>query len=79
MLEYWHPALVTAIPVLAGHQLITKAKLLCNQLWPEYDIDIGAQYYLQNFYTQHGFKRISKPYLEDNIEHVDMRWSHKSE
>lgn len=58
----------------SGHKLITEAKLLCNQLWPKYDIDIGAQYYLEDFYAQHGFQTISGVYLEDGIEHIDMRW-----
>ena len=58
----------------SGHKLIIETMRLCNQIWPKHDIDIGAQYYLEGFYCQHGFKSISERYLEDDIEHVDMRW-----
>ncbi|QRZ61403.1 GNAT family N-acetyltransferase [Rothia sp. ZJ932] len=26
----------------------------------------------ETFYTTHGFRRVSEPYLEDDIPHVDM-------
>ena len=67
-----------------GHQLITAAIDHCRQLWPDTAIDISAQAYLQDFYTQYGFNPISNIYLEDGIEHIDMRLekanirSHKS-
>lgn len=35
-------------------------------------ITIGAQKYLENFYSSFGFKRISEDYDEDGIIHVDM-------
>lgn len=35
-------------------------------------IRIAAQMYLENFYESFGFRRESKPYLEDDIWHVDM-------
>jgi ElaA protein len=33
---------------------------------------IQAQIYLENFYEGFGFRRITEPYLEDGITHVDM-------
>lgn len=47
---------------------ITKANLLFGQL----PIKIGAQLYLQNFYTSLGFHTTSDTYLEDNIPHIEM-------
>lgn len=38
-------------------------------------ITIGAQIYLNIFYTSLGFKSISEPYLEDGIPHVDMQYN----
>lgn len=35
-------------------------------------IQIGAQLYLQDFYSSLGFKKISDVYLEDGIEHIEM-------
>jgi ElaA protein len=35
-------------------------------------IRIGAQMYLENFYEEFGFRRVSDPYLEDDIWHVEM-------
>lgn len=54
-----------------GHQLVQIAIKCCRQLWPQADIDIAAQAYLQTFYTQHGFNPISQVYLES---HINMRF-----
>jgi ElaA protein len=35
-------------------------------------IRLQAQMYLQGFYEDFGFRRITDPYLEDDIWHVDM-------
>lgn len=40
--------------------------------WGDEPIEISAQSYLLNFYESLGFTQISEPYLEDNIEHLDM-------
>lgn len=37
------------------------------------EIRIAAQMYLERFYEGFGFRRVTEPYLEDNIWHVDMR------
>ncbi|MDO9374434.1 MAG: GNAT family N-acetyltransferase [Ferruginibacter sp.] len=38
-------------------------------------ITIGAQLYLRKFYESLGFVQISPEYLEDNIPHIDMRYT----
>ena len=37
------------------------------------EIRIAAQMYLERFYERYGFHRVTEPYLEDDIWHVDMR------
>lgn len=56
-----------------GHKLMKEAINLCRKLWPQESIDIGAQAYLKKFYMHHGFIPFSEVYLEDGIEHIDMR------
>ena len=58
-----------------GQQLISKALEECQRLWPDTDIQIGAQVYLEKVYQQFGFARNSENYLEDGILHVDMMLS----
>lgn len=36
------------------------------------NIRIGAQVYLQQFYTSLGFKQVTDQYLEDDIPHIEM-------
>jgi ElaA protein len=37
------------------------------------EIRIAAQMYLERFYEGFGFRRVTEPYIEDDIWHVDMR------
>ncbi|MFW8589363.1 GNAT family N-acetyltransferase [Glaciecola sp. 2405UD65-10] len=60
-----------------GRSLMKEILIHCDALWPNQDIDIGAQEYLREFYTSFGFEVISNMYLEDGIEHIDMRLHHK--
>ncbi|WP_261923754.1 GNAT family N-acetyltransferase [Shewanella sp. NFH-SH190041] len=53
-------------------ELMQRAIALSKQCWPAVGIQIGAQQYLQRFYTDLGFVPVSDIYLEDNIPHVDM-------
>ena len=55
-----------------GHQLLQKALQECSRCWSKIPIRIFAQDYLQAFYKQHGFLRVSEVYLEDGIPHVEM-------
>ena len=56
----------------AGKTLMEEAIRRVEEGWgPE--IRIAAQIYLERFYETFGFKRVTDPYLEDDIWHVDMR------
>lgn len=55
-----------------GHGLIIEALHQAQLAWPNQDLQIGAQLYLQAFYERHGFMAVSGPYLEDGIPHIDM-------
>ena len=55
-----------------GHHLLQTALQEITRCWPETPIRISAQDYLQKFYEQYGFVRVSEVYLEDGIPHVEM-------
>ena len=56
-----------------GREIMQEAINRTQFLWPNHAITIGAQSHLSNFYQSFGFREISKPYLEDDILHVDMQ------
>ena len=43
--------------------------------YPDTDQVLSAQCAVQSFYASLGFVPVSKPYVEDGIEHIDMRRS----
>ena len=43
-----------------------------KKIYGELPIKIGAQLYLQKFYTSLGFQQTSAVYIEDGIEHIEM-------
>ena len=55
-----------------GHQLIQNGINESSRCWPQAPMKISAQDYLQRFYEQYGFTRVSEVYLEDGIPHIDM-------
>ncbi|NRA20235.1 MAG: GNAT family N-acetyltransferase [Oceanospirillaceae bacterium] len=55
-----------------GVDLVTRALAHISQVYPDQDIKISAQAYLQKFYRRFGFKSISEIYDEDGIDHIDM-------
>lgn len=55
-----------------GDKLFTRAIDFIKDDMKEDTIKIQAQTYMKNYYVNKGFKEISEPYLEDDIEHVDM-------
>jgi len=55
-----------------GHQLLQAALQKISRFWAQTPIRISAQEYLQAFYAQYGFIRVSEMYLEDGIPHVEM-------
>lgn len=58
--------------------LMNKAIQHALQTWPDAGIQIGAQEYLQAFYTSLGFTPASDVYLEDGIPHLDMRFHQRT-
>jgi ElaA protein len=56
----------------AGRSLMREAIARIEALWPGRPIRIGAQQYLEKFYGSFGFERVSEPYDEDGILHIDM-------
>jgi ElaA protein len=56
-----------------GRILMKKSIEACQQLFSSHDIEIGAQLYLEQFYSSFQFKREGEVYLEDGIDHIHMR------
>ncbi len=56
-----------------GHLLMRFSIAEINKHFNEDIITISAQEYLQKFYEQHGFVKVSESYLEDNIPHIRMK------
>ena len=55
-----------------GKQLMEQSMMQIKNLFGTVPVKIGAQLYLQKFYTQLGFQKTSDIYLEDGIEHIEM-------
>ena len=56
----------------AGSQLMKLAIEHCRKLFGDGPIRIGAQYYLEKFYTDIGFTPTGDIYDEDGIDHIEM-------
>jgi ElaA protein len=56
----------------AGIGLMQNAIAHCYKKFGKQPIRIGAQLYLQKFYSSFGFIKDSDMYLEDDIEHIEM-------
>ncbi len=55
-----------------GHALLAKAIPLAEALHPGHGFRIGAQAHLEKFYGGYGFRKVTEPYDEDGIMHIDM-------
>ena len=55
-----------------GIALIEKSITHTLTTYHTHKIKIGAQLYLQKFYTGFGFEQCSETYIEDGIPHIDM-------
>jgi ElaA protein len=55
-----------------GRELMEKSLEQVSLLFGDVTIRIGAQLYLQKFYSSLGFEKASDVYLEDGIEHIEM-------
>jgi ElaA protein len=56
----------------AGKQLMQKSIEMCQFLFPNAPVKIGAQSYLLRFYGNLGFQSTGEEYLEDGIPHTKM-------
>jgi ElaA protein len=56
----------------AGRALMEYSISTLERLFGKIPIKIGAQQYLQQFYTSLGFMQSSEMYLEDDIPHIEM-------
>lgn len=55
-----------------GKELMKRSIALATELFKTKIIVIGAQLYLEKFYSNLGFRKSSEIYLEDGIEHIKM-------
>ena len=55
-----------------GRELMGRAIVHAEELWPGQPIRIGAQQHLEKFYASLGFATASAPYDEDGIPHIEM-------
>lgn len=55
-----------------ARELVQRAIAFIQEEWQEKQIKIEAEYYLREFYESLGFQRVSDPYLEDGIKHIEM-------
>jgi ElaA protein len=55
-----------------GRALMNQAIAEVVRLFNVTDIQIGAQQYLDTFYTSLGFRQVGEMYLEDGIPHIHM-------
>ncbi|KID58446.1 GCN5 family acetyltransferase [Pseudoalteromonas luteoviolacea] len=58
-----------------AYELMAAAIQCCKDHYPNMFIEIAAQTYLQPFYQKVGFNSVGEAYLEDGIEHIDMKYS----
>lgn len=56
-----------------GNELIIQAINAIKNHFGETKITISAQLYLKKFYESHGFITTSEVYLEDDIDHIQMK------
>ena len=55
-----------------GKKLTSEAVARIAEEYPNKAIRISAQQHLEKFYSEFGFKTVSKPYKEDGIPHIEM-------
>ena len=57
-----------------GRELVRRGITYNLQRWPQIDICINAQSYLERFYRELGFTSEGGEYMEDSIPHIRMRY-----
>lgn len=58
-----------------GRELVRRGIDYNLRHWPDSDICINAQCYLQRFYQELGFTPEGEEYMEDGIPHIRMRYT----
>lgn len=56
-----------------GNDMMQEAIAAVKKYYNQTKITISAQLYLQRFYENNGFVKTSDVYLEDDIEHIEMK------
>lgn len=56
-----------------GHEMMQQAIAAIESYFSQTKITISAQLYLKKFYESHNFIQTSEMYLEDDIEHIEMK------
>ena len=60
-----------------GRAIMAECLKVLDAEFPNHDIRISAQVYLERFYEALGFKRDSEPYDDAGVHHIDMRRKRK--
>lgn len=55
-----------------GYKIMMEGIRIAKEKFGQTALRISAQQYAQGFYEKCGFARVSEPYLEDDIPHVQM-------
>ncbi|KOO47388.1 GNAT family N-acetyltransferase [Viridibacillus arvi] len=55
-----------------SQELIKRVMAILERNWPEADLFIEAQAYLQKFYGAFGFEAVSEEYIMECLPHIDM-------
>ena len=55
-----------------GYKVMMEGIRIAEEKFGQTSLRISAQQYAQGFYEKCGFVRVSEPYLEDDIPHVQM-------
>lgn len=55
-----------------GHRILKEGIRVAKDLLKAEEVVIESQSYIQKFYEQHGFERISEEFLDEGIPHVKM-------
>jgi ElaA protein len=58
-----------------GHEIMKESLKFILDEFGKVPVKISAQKHLENFYEAHGFKSTGKEYLEDDIPHVEMKFT----
>jgi len=58
-----------------GYKVMMEGIRVAKEKFSQVSLRISAQQYAQGFYEKCGFFRVSEPYLEDDIPHIQMMYN----